>query len=918
MEEIRALKEEAEAASRAGKSKQAYATLRIAQQKADEVSTQVAMAIVLQAYANVYQIDDRLVDCVESAEKAARIYDSLGDTLEAAKARTIQIYALGMQSKMEEAVALANAIRPVFENLPIGCAMIDANLAKGYIRADEYKSAIIPLQRSIKIYLELGEIWASSQLLHDLGVAHHHLGDHVTARIHYNEAYSKLVNLEDFDTAIKSLFSLVELDVANGKPQDALANIRDARQQAVRFVHQSNAAHVDLTEAKVRHMLHQYSEADDLLDKAAQKFSALGLIDEVIDTLIERSVNLAYSRSANQIDTALTHLQNAEDEARKIGNEVKKNTVLLQKAELYLLNERFSEAESVSRAAYEFFQNESLDKVAAQAFLVYADAIHERDAEQSKTVYQEILDNMASLNPQLEARCWRGIGRCAAKDGNLESLENAYRTAIELLDNIRKTLYSHENQAGFSVSTKSLIEELLFYIIELNATNHMIYYWVEFSKARALSEMLNQQIAKSVQHEEAKQLREQRDTLRRQADQISADLLTWSPITASEINLAQQKYADNLKLINQEIQVIDEKLTIFNQTNDREEHQIATLQDIQTCLDESVALLSFFEMKKHVGLLLITNQEVIIERLVTERDVLRHELNQTLRELTSRRKLSRLKARLSILWSKLFGSIDTIISAFSSLIIIPHETLFGFPIAALFDNTNEQFLYQTHQLQIVNSCTLWRIGQTREIGRERPLLLGYSAETSASTYLPHVHKEVEAIYQFFPEAEKFLEEDASLYTWHNEAAGSKFIHLATHIDFVTHAPLLSGILFANDEWLRAIDLYHDQKYLNGALVVLSGCYSGQHRLQGGEPLGLTSSLFYAGAKAVIATLWRVDDEATYLFMKDFYSWLSQDKSVSDALRLSMDKLRQNESYEHPYFWAAFALFGNDFIFTEVC
>src|SRR5206468_5248117 len=55
------------------------------------------------------------------------------------------------------------------------------------------------------------------------------------------------------------------------------------------------------------------------------------------------------------------------------------------------------------------------------------------------------------------------------------------------------------------------------------------------------------------------------------------------------------------------------------------------------------------------------------------------------------------------------------------------------------------------------------------------------------------------------------------------------------------------------------------------LVVLSACESGLGRYAGGEGyLGFTQALFVKGARTVVLSLWKVDDQATSLLMRRFY------------------------------------------------
>jgi CHAT domain-containing protein len=66
----------------------------------------------------------------------------------------------------------------------------------------------------------------------------------------------------------------------------------------------------------------------------------------------------------------------------------------------------------------------------------------------------------------------------------------------------------------------------------------------------------------------------------------------------------------------------------------------------------------------------------------------------------------------------------------------------------------------------------------------------------------------------------------------------------------------------------------------------------------------------AGAKSVIATLWKVDDEATAKLMTHFYSRMHQGESPASALRHAQIEVSKDERWSHPYYWAAFVFQGD--------
>jgi CHAT domain-containing protein len=106
--------------------------------------------------------------------------------------------------------------------------------------------------------------------------------------------------------------------------------------------------------------------------------------------------------------------------------------------------------------------------------------------------------------------------------------------------------------------------------------------------------------------------------------------------------------------------------------------------------------------------------------------------------------------------------------------------------------------------------------------------------------------------------------------------------------------------------------------LNGALVTLSACETGLHRMRGGDLFGLSRGFFCAGASTLVTSLWRADDTATALLMERFYSCMSNGETAAQALRRAQQDLRgleedrdgrQVKPYAHPFFWAPFCLLG---------
>jgi CHAT domain-containing protein len=110
-----------------------------------------------------------------------------------------------------------------------------------------------------------------------------------------------------------------------------------------------------------------------------------------------------------------------------------------------------------------------------------------------------------------------------------------------------------------------------------------------------------------------------------------------------------------------------------------------------------------------------------------------------------------------------------------------------------------------------------------------------------------------------------------------------------------------------DGFLRLGDIYNLNLPVD--MIVLSACRTGIGELVKGEGLvGLTRGFMHAGAARVVASLWKVEDEATAELMKRFYNNMLQRKMPA-AAALRRAQLDLMESRRSPYQWAGFVLQG---------
>jgi CHAT domain-containing protein len=93
------------------------------------------------------------------------------------------------------------------------------------------------------------------------------------------------------------------------------------------------------------------------------------------------------------------------------------------------------------------------------------------------------------------------------------------------------------------------------------------------------------------------------------------------------------------------------------------------------------------------------------------------------------------------------------------------------------------------------------------------------------------------------------------------------------------------------------------------MVVLSACESG-FGSDGLEYATLSRAFAYAGATAVVATLWRVNDAASSALIEEFYRNLQARQSIFLALANAQRALIQRGgAFASPAAWSGFVTFG---------
>jgi len=261
------------------------------------------------------------------------------------------------------------------------------------------------------------------------------------------------------------------------------------------------------------------------------------------------------------------------------------------------------------------------------------------------------------------------------------------------------------------------------------------------------------------------------------------------------------------------------------------------------------------------------------------------------------------------LYDILIRPVEDQIQALSpkQLSIIATGKLRYIPFETLWDTNNRQFLIQKYPVNYLTRISTRSIPNSTLQGGV--LALG-NPIPRAPQNLPGTEEEVRNIAQLFPASSAYIGKAATLDQFKTQAPRFPFLHLATHGCFQQGGCQKLGmeentLLFADSQFnIRDAASLGLQ---NTRLLTLSACQTAMQANSNGEEISGVAYVFErAGAQAVMASLWSVDDSATKDLMVEFYQNINQGMSKNEALRQA--KLSQLQ--RHPFYWSPFILIGD--------
>ncbi|MEK6788900.1 MAG: CHAT domain-containing protein [Pseudomonadota bacterium] len=477
-------------------------------------------------------------------------------------------------------------------------------------------------------------------------------------------------------------------------------------------------------------------------------------------------------------------------------------------------------------------------------------------------------------------------GQIALADGDVAKAETLWRSALAVIEAHRASINTEANKIGF-VGDKAQVYDALVDLQAARGDAEAVLLTAERAKSRALVDLLADRDEFALpEGPEGERVRAALLALQR-AEQRAR----WQ-------GDASARNDDELKAARELLQKSAPRLAALVAV------KAPGLSEIRQLLqpDETVLLFHFTQTRLHI----ITLSQKTLQLQSVAADGIADEIARLRQDIEEQR--PEVDARLRRLHDRLIpaGLRNT---ASGRLLIVPHKSLHYLPFAAL--RSDAGYLLERWSLRILPSAGVLPFLPVAAMGYGDSLtLFGNPDLGDSSRDLPAAQQEAEAIAAGTGSADRLhVRNAASKAAFLREARKASALHIASHGEFRGDQPMQSALYLASDAGadgrLTVADLY--QLRLRSRLVVLSACETGLGAIASGDDVvGLVRGFLYAGAGAIVSSLWQVDDVATAELMTALYAALPTQNS-RDALRQAQLAILQR--YPHPFYWAAFFVTG---------
>ncbi len=795
---------------------------------------------------------------------------------------------------------------------------------KSLYEAGNYSQAIATLQPALSIVRSQSNPVEEIAILNNLALAHQQLGEYPPADNNLTASFELLKNLDSSEA--KNILLAQALDI-KGK-QELLKGNADAAwktwQQAEKNYGLANnnigAIRARINQAQAMQVLGFYRQGIKTLEKVAEELATLP--PTITQAVLNRSLGNA-SLATGDLEQAKISLNKSLAIAKKFNSQDNIASAWFSLANMARSGQDRERAIAYYRQAIQATPD-IITEVNARLNLVNLLIADDRDYRQElnpiETLIAKLPPNRAAIYAQIN------YAQTLLKINAIDNIESILQTAIAQSNQIGDRtaeaygsialgrLYEIEGQWQQS---QEVTQQALIIAQEINARD--IAYQGQWQLGR-LHKARQQPEAAIAAYQQAvttlQSLRsdlvavnpEVRFTFRESIEPIYREYVSvlLKNDTSPEANLIAARSAiDSLQLAELENFFQATCLSAQPVVIDR----LTNKADARTAIIYPIVLEDRFEIILKLPQQPLRHYTTAIDN-PEKTDRILQRLSQT---LTQRNSLETLPLAQQVYsWIVQPAAADLAQSDVQTLVFVLDSPLRNLPMSVLHDGS--QYLIEKYSIAITPGLQLIQ-PQAIASQKLKALTAGLTEAKLGFPPLAYVGEELKAIQSQITSTEQLLDRSFTKDALQSKIARVPFpiVHLATHGQFSSQAEdtfiltwnnkinvnQLSNLLQIGDRE-RAIEL-----------LVLSACetLAGDRR----AALGLAGVAVKAGARSTLATLWRVNDEASSSLMKQFYQQLgNQNKTITkaEALRQAQLKLLKSDRFNRPHFWASYVLVGN--------
>jgi tetratricopeptide (TPR) repeat protein len=885
---------------------------------ADALDTGIGGARVRRARAHALCNAGRLEEGWLLCDEAARLADAAGAPVEAGQARMRSMQALGELGRFDESIAAGEAALAAFERAGDQQLMARAEVNLGIVhqRRDEPARAVACFEHARPLLGEAPE--AIGFVDNNRGEALLALHDFEGARAAFESALEHLARVNATLAAAVAEGNLADLAARLGLLHRALYHFERARR---RFESTGSTGHLSrlLTEQAETisvlglpaDALTQYEAALPQLERSGQALEAARARAGLGRTLIRL-------KRFSDAETALAAAARAFDE---LGHKTARARVDLVRAELAAARDQAGEARRLVHEALAVLHDRPVDTATAR-YLLARVAFQEGqiDAAEAELAAAVAIGRRLDLAPlladihHLSALVRRRRGDIA---GAVETLEQA----TAQIERVRSTMHGQRFRGAFLDDRLGVYEDLILAELDSGRAGSIErgFTAAEQAKSRVLLDMVGGELeldpgvpVEPGADSEARLVAEF-STLRAELNALYSRLADEDRLGTGG---AEPSWRQPLLDRERRLEMLEDRLWAARGAAGLYARP-AGFDAVARAVGAETTLIEYAIAGGEVMAFVVRDGEPAIHRGLADAEQLGDRLArlqfQIDRALRARgagarghgRLVADARAELEALEAMLIRPLRSDLGPGRRLLIVPHGPLHLLPFHALWDGSSH--LIERYEVLYAPSAGVYaHLSSADRTTRAGALVVGV-----ADAAAPQIQAEVRRVAPLIgaADADTLVGQDATAERVGRAVERAGVIHLACHARFAPETPLGSGVKLA-DRWLTVRDIYALK--LDADHVTLSGCETGRSLVRAGDELmGLLRGFFAAGARSLLVSLWRVDDESAAEIMGSFYALWKGDRRAprSKPAALRQAQLESLARRPHPAFWAPFRLVG---------